>query len=483
MAKPVKVEIISKQYIKPSSPTPPEKSSLKISVMDELNYVMSTPLVLFYPAADIGPEDDVVSYLSGKSRLLKAALADTLTLYYPYAGVLTAAGTSIDCNDAGIEYVEAAVDGTLSDAVFRRPDPDLLENFLFVQDLAGGGRYVGARVQTTAFACGGMAVAISLTHKIGDGASLQTFLQTWAAAVAAREKSTPIPAELFPEFASDSIILSSSDVGVPLPTPPEARREQVRTTTRRFVFRPEVMEPLRRRCSSLAVERPTRVEAVSAVIWRSLMKINAAKRSAAGLQNQKKESVLVQATNWRTKFNPPLSAHLVGNLSGKLICRAERGADEDLKSLVGYIRGEMRAEHERHFAETSRKKIGVDDVVEGIIDFAVEFKEMHARDDVDLYSFSSLLTFKFHDVDFGWGKPAWVVFTNLILERFVLFLEGGGEGKGGGGVEAMVSIGEDDAAALEEDEELLEFASFNPPVGGGGGGKREGRGAKILSSL
>ncbi|CAN1271118.1 Stemmadenine O-acetyltransferase [Linum perenne] len=432
--KSVKIEIISKQFIKPALSTPQEKSTFKLSIVDELNYVMSTPLVLFYP--------DVVSYLAGKSRLLKSSLADTLTLYYPYAGVLKS-DNLIHCNDSGIEYVEARVAGTLDDVVFRRPDLEFLENFLRIDDL-NSARYVGAKVQTTAFACGGLAVAISLTHKIGDGASLLTFLQAWAAATVARTSSAPIPSEVHPVFAVDSVVVSSSDVEVAVPKPPPASREQVRTVLRRFVFGSGQIERIRAMCVSEAVKRPTRVESVTAVVWRALMKVNKVKRSAAA-----QESIMVHATNWRPKYNPPLSRNLVGNLSGKAICTAPNGSEEDLKALVAHSNKPLSKGREQD----------QNDVVETIVNFANEFKALHARHDVDLYSFSSLLTFEFHDVDFGWGKPGWVTFTNLILKQFVLFLDDVETQ----GFNVMVSVSEDVAGLL--DRELVGFAESNPPVG------------------
>ncbi|CAN1766019.1 Acyltransferase Pun1 [Linum perenne] len=452
--KSVKIEIISKQFIKPALSTPQEKSTFKLSIVDELNYVMSTPLVLFYPATDIGPQNDVVSYLAGKSHLLKSSLADTLTLYYPYAGVLKS-DNLIHCNDSGIEYVEARVAGTLADVVFRRPDLEFLENFLLIDDL-NSARYVGAKVQTTAFACGGLAVAISLTHKIGDGASLLTFLQAWAAATVARTSSGTIPAEVHPVFAVDSVVVSSSDVDVAVPKPPPASREQVRTVLRRFVFGSGQIERIRAMCVSEAVKRPTRVESVTAVVWRALMKVNKVKRSAAGDQNQKQESIMVHATNWRPKYNPPLSRNLVGNLSGKAICTAPNGSEEDLKALVAHERA---AFIESNKPLSKGREQDQNDVVETIVNFANEFKALHARHDVDLYSFSSLLTFEFHDVDFGWGKPGWVTFTNLILKQFVLFLDDVETQ----GFNVMVSVSEDVAGLL--DRELVGFAESNPPVG------------------
>ncbi|CAN1766018.1 Acyltransferase Pun1 [Linum perenne] len=424
--KSVKIEIISKQFIKPALSTPQEKSTFKLSIVDELNYVMSTPLVLFYPAT------------AGKSHLLKSSLADTLTLYYPYAGVLKS-DNLIHCNDSGIEYVEARVAGTLADVVFRRPDLEFLENFLLIDDL-NSARYVGAKVQTTAFACGGLAVAISLTHKIGDGASLLTFLQAWAAATVARTSSGTIPAEVHPVFAVDSVVVSSSDVDVAVPKPPP----------RRFVFGSGQIERIRAMCVSEAVKRPTRVESVTAVVWRALMKVNKVKRSAA------EESIMVHATNWRPKYNPPLSRNLVGNLSGKAICTAPNGSEEDLKALVAHERA---AFIESNKPLSKGREQDQNDVVETIVNFANEFKALHARHDVDLYSFSSLLTFEFHDVDFGWGKPGWVTFTNLILKQFVLFLDDVETQ----GFNVMVSVSEDVAGLL--DRELVGFAESNPPVG------------------
>ncbi|CAL1358579.1 unnamed protein product [Linum trigynum] len=451
MAKAVKIEVTSRQMIKPSSPTPPEKSSLKLSIMDELNYVTATPLTLFYPAPDAGQQDVTVP----RPERLKSSLADALTLYYPYAGELRASNV-IECNDAGIEFVECNVAGTLSDVVFRCPDLDLLDSFLSIDDLNSADRYVGGQIKTLAFSCGGLAVAISMTHKVGDGISMFAFIRAWVAAAVAKENSTTISSEHHPTFASNSIVPSSSDLAVPLPRLPPAQKEQIKATTRRFVIEAEAIKRIQARCVSDAVERPTRSEALTAIVWRSLMKINRAKRIAAGRQGHKEKSILIQATNWRQQLDPPLPRTLVGNLSGKFVCRIEEGSSKDLKALAAYLRAGQ--------AESGKPMMKGNNLAEeeaqGIIEFVREVQEVTTRGDVDIYSFSSLLSsFRLYDIDFGWGKPAWVVFTNLIIKNYVIFIEDIDRS-----VEILISTGEDDGRMLENDEELLEFASVNPPV-------------------
>ncbi|KAK7350253.1 hypothetical protein VNO77_08612 [Canavalia gladiata] len=72
----VKAEIVSKDTIKPSSPTPHHLRDFKISLLDQLAppsfYV---PVLLFYSA---------ITDFKTVSNKLKASLSDVLTIYYHF---------------------------------------------------------------------------------------------------------------------------------------------------------------------------------------------------------------------------------------------------------------------------------------------------------------------------------------------------------------------------------------------------------------
>ena len=124
MAIDTKVEIIHKETIKPSFPTPDDRKILKLSLFDQFTPITYTPLVLFYPVNN----GDSLASIAEKSQKLKKSLSETLTHFYPLAGRLKE-NTSIDCNDQGAEFIEARINCLLSE-MLKNPDSQILNQFL-----------------------------------------------------------------------------------------------------------------------------------------------------------------------------------------------------------------------------------------------------------------------------------------------------------------------------------------------------------------
>ena len=81
-------------------------------------------------------------------------------------------------------------------------------------------------------------------------------------------------------------------------------------------------------------------------------------------------------------------------------------------------------------------------------------KEQHTQinmGEMSFFVFTSLCSFPIYEVDFGWGKPAFVGVTPLTFRNIVAFLDT----KYGGGIEAWVNLEENDMAKFEADEEIL----------------------------
>ena len=75
----MKPEIISRETIKPSSPTPHSQIWYKLSVFDQMSYGMYIPIILFYTS---NGDDNLVDF-SHRLSGLKKSLSETLTRYYP----------------------------------------------------------------------------------------------------------------------------------------------------------------------------------------------------------------------------------------------------------------------------------------------------------------------------------------------------------------------------------------------------------------
>ncbi|KAM7278943.1 hypothetical protein ACFE04_006077 [Oxalis oulophora] len=91
----MKIEIVRRETIKPSSPTPDHLRKFKLSFLDQLIPNEYVSLLLYYPPKDFDPKD-------GGNMLdrLKSSLSKTLTRFYPFAGRLND-DVSVDCNDEG----------------------------------------------------------------------------------------------------------------------------------------------------------------------------------------------------------------------------------------------------------------------------------------------------------------------------------------------------------------------------------------------
>ncbi|PPD91882.1 hypothetical protein GOBAR_DD11192 [Gossypium barbadense] len=75
------VEIVSKEFIKPTSPTPPHLRTHRFSFLDQFLPSIYVPMVLFY--MDQERSIPVAASNSRRSQLLKESLSETLTLFYP----------------------------------------------------------------------------------------------------------------------------------------------------------------------------------------------------------------------------------------------------------------------------------------------------------------------------------------------------------------------------------------------------------------
>ncbi|XP_021595160.1 vinorine synthase [Manihot esculenta] len=423
MAKVVKIDIITREIIKPSSPTLQHLRFMKLSLLDQLNFTMSTPILFFYP--------NKIQNIKQKSQLLKSSLSKTLTLFYPLAGKLKD-HSFIHCNDHGVEFVDALVDCPMTD-IFQNPDNFLLEKFISVDFNHTESSFRGAVIQANFFTCGGLAIGVSLSHKIADAASLATFLMAWTAASLAKET----PHTVVPHFISDTIFPSPAD-SLTLPPPPPLLLT-IETTTRRYVFDASNVSMLKAKAASATVQTPTRVEAITAFLWKCLMNLSGKK-----LSRFIKQSVLIQSVNLRPRFDPPMPENYIGNMSGKFLVET-KDRNIELQGLVVLLRKGL----EQVSNDGSRR----------ILEFAKKFGELHGRDDVDMYSFTSLCGFPLYEVDFGWGKPMWATVTNLVLKNYVVLMDT----RDGKGIEVCLSLSKEDVELLERNnQELLTFASVNP---------------------
>ncbi|PSS19367.1 BAHD acyltransferase [Actinidia chinensis var. chinensis] len=427
----MKVEIIARETIKPSSPTPHHNRSFKLSFIDQVALPIHTRLVLFYSHGEGGYEE-----VTKRSQLLKESLSQTLTRFYPFAGRIKD-HMWVDCNDDGAEYLEARVNSPLSD-VLGQPKMETMKEFIPIPTGVKGPLFL---VQATFFQCGGMGLGMSISHKIADAATFTALITGWANA------ALGFPDAVTPDFCAATLFPPREEA---FPVDSDAFDHKRRVgISRRYVFDGSKIAALQAKSTSEGVPQPTRVEAVSALLWQSAL---AASRS--NLTSTQMSSSLIWSVNLRPRLMPPLSKHSFGNLAIPIIPEADE-SETDLSSFICHLKRGI-AELKDNYGN----KLEVDERLSLILDQVMKITNLlHKVDTRNSYALVSWCKFPLYEADFGWGKPTWVTVGDVFEVANVIVLA---DTRDGSGIEAWVTLTEEDMALFETNQELRMFGSLNP---------------------
>ena len=424
MATILSVEVISKEIIKPSSPTPEHLNHYKLSFNDQLSPPVYNPMVLFY-----APDGDIKFNFDDISKSLKKSLSEVLTRYYPLAGRLKE-NRFIDCNDEGIPFVEARVNCKVSD-VINNPVPGELNKLVPFQldaltDLTFG-------VQFNVFECGAIAVGACISHKIADALSFLMLIKTWAATACGDsdiESPQFVAATLFPPKDISGFV---SGVGIV--------KENI--ITKRYVFDASMIETLKAKYADKESQKqPSRVEALSTFIWARFV---AATKDESGTE---KLYTVHHAVNLRPRTEPPQPQSSFGNLFSVAITVPNLKPGDDGRGLMSQVREQI----------SKIDKDYVKKLQDGTqhLSFMRDRVARFIKGEMVSFSFTSLCRFPLYENDFGWGKPIWVGSPALTFKNLVFFMDT----PSGDGIEAYVSLKKDDMGKFESDEEFLTFVSL-----------------------
>ncbi|KAK8655519.1 hypothetical protein V6N13_108094 [Hibiscus sabdariffa] len=434
-----RVETFRTESIKPSSPTPLHLRSFELSILDQMTPAFYIPLIFWYTGNAAADENSLEA--EEISHRLKKSLSETLTRFYPFAGRIN--GCLVDCNDDGVDYIEARVNCVLRD-ILNPPDGEFLREFLPIQwesNEAGTGRLL--LVKVTFFECGGMAIGVSISHKIADVYTLGKLVNTWAALT--RDSSE---GAVFPEFGcAASFLPQPKDFSFTIPA---MKFKHEKAVMRRFVFDAPKIPMLKARAGSATVPQPTRVEAVVALIWKTAMTSSPLPLPLP--------SMLRQVVNLRKRLNPPLHDNAVGYLVSYFTVESPENSEAELQGLVKRLRDGI-----GEFSENYVKKLEGSDAISTIFEAAKEVGNLSGRDDIKFYNSLSWCRFGVYEADFGWGKPIWVSLASASGEAPGIFVLLDARD---GGIEAWVSLNEEEMGTfqIQRNEELLTFASMDPCV-------------------
>ncbi|KAK1289453.1 Vinorine synthase [Acorus calamus] len=199
----MEVEILSRETIRPTTPTPPHLRWHRLSALDQLAPQMTVHVVLFYPIND-GDQ----SPPAHREAVLKTSLSRLLTSFYPLAGRLRREGpppnstASVECTDEGVPFTVARADIELESVL--QDDKRYIKHYDQLVPRDRSQTDFGdplLHLQLTHFSCASSALGICLSHQVADGSSWALLLKAWSASA----RFGVIGPQLTPRFTASSI--------------------------------------------------------------------------------------------------------------------------------------------------------------------------------------------------------------------------------------------------------------------------------------
>ncbi|KAK9117450.1 hypothetical protein Sjap_016397 [Stephania japonica] len=385
------------------------------------------------------------------SQQLQSSLSETLTHFYPLAGRIK--DHLVDCNDEGINYFEASASIHLSDFLLRPKVELILNQFLPLDayNTTSSEQIPLAAVQVSYFKCGGMAIGVCVAHMIADGSTVAMFLNSWAAAF--RNKSSSGEEAIIVPWLSSASLFPPKDLPV---ISLSGLKMNEKVVTRRFLFDAPKMAALRTQLitkNGITENKPTRVEAVTALIWKYAKNIKRVKSRSKGV------SLATHAVNLRKRTTP--TTKIPENSFGNLWCSTaaeaitEESEEAELNSLASQIKMAIRkidCVYVKRLQSEADSLTGLNCL--RAVGKNMKINKATDKDEMEVYRFSSWCRLPFYEPDFvGWGRPVWVSTSSVPLKNIVILMST----RDGAGIEAWVTLEEEDMNELLAYKELLMF--------------------------
>ncbi|KAM3362762.1 acyltransferase Pun1-like [Capsicum galapagoense] len=427
------VSIPEKTIVKPSSPSPNSLKYHKLSFIDQSLSHLYIPLVFFY-----NKHEQHVHELDQITNTLQTSLATTLASYYPYAGTMKDSSATVECNDKGVDFYNVHIPRPMSEILNHPYDHHNTESCnVFPKGLPWKNSFDGSLLvaQLSHFDCGGIAVSACLSHKIGDGSSVASFLHDWARVT--RDPNI-IPR---PKFIGDSIFPSRN---IPM-FDPVFQSNTEKCAHRKFLFSGSKLRALR---AIVAVEsgikNPTRSEVVSAIMFKFATKAASRINNSVSLR----PSMMLNDVDIRPLVVPVLPQNSIGNLLNGFLLIITRTDEMKIPTLAHNLRKGLESVYKKDPVQQN-------DLVMEIQECIKTGRPLFDFEEFDMYFCSNMCKFSGYSIDFGWGKPERVS-SPFGPWKNSFFLSAD---KSLHGVEALVTLDEQHMLTLESDEEFLEFAT------------------------
>lgn len=441
----MKINVVCKHVIKPSSPTPSHLREYKLSFIDEIIPHSYFHVIMYYSIPQKNISQNIKHHQEEISQVLRNSLSETLTDFYPLAGRIKGQ-TSIDCNDEGVRYLEALVvdDYRLSDLI-ERPDASVLDELIPCKSSGNVSPDTEELlvVQVSFFRCGGIGLGICQSHRIGDGFSLCTFIKAWAdrnlGKYCCGGTGMRIQRRISPVFDSAKIFPPRNTPDFrPNPKAPTLQPSSEKIGTKRFVFDSRTLDLLKQKVMNHSPNtNPSRVNIVSALIWKSWM-------VAIGMNRESGTSIAFQVVNLRGRMIPSLTEYSFGNIFQMAKAVTTDGGEENWMDLVEKLKEGVR-EIDCEYAEKLLGENGSEICKKNFN----ELSGAQCREGVQALRYSSWCGFELYGIDFGWGNAVWVSSASFMSKNQVFLLDSAGGS--GNGIEAWMNMSDNEMAKFEQD--------------------------------
>lgn len=421
--------ILSKQSIKPLEPPTCNNSlpSIPLSLLNQLAPPIYTHILFFYSS----------TYSPDKAEKLKSSLSQTLKYFYPFAGRIRETGNGklhVECNDEEVEFVETRVSGATLESICRGPAVELFNELLPIKksifDSHENNPLLG--LQINALDRGGFILGVSICHLIADGASLSVFLTWWSRAACGFSDNLP-PAPLPPWFDCASVFPPKEMTqSTPHKRSSEDSGPNQDVATRCFNINSKAMEMLKQ----VDGGQPTRVEAVSALVWRCIKRTQ--------VENMLSMSHVV---NFRKRMTPLLSQESIGNMFLNVEITEPITDTESIGGAIEQnIRRAVRGVDEQ-FVRLKAQQMW--DEEEGI---GRGQREEEPERSVE-WIFSSWCRMGWYQCDFGFEEPIWVACGITAMRNVCILMDA----KDGHGMDVWLWMATEEMERIVSDHEFQKF--------------------------
>ncbi|KAI3847986.1 hypothetical protein MKX03_001098 [Papaver bracteatum] len=457
----MKVDVISREIIKPSHPTPPYLKTHKLSFLDQFALRVYIPLLLYYTGGD----KENITDTNTRCNVIKKSLAKTLTKFYLLAGKIVNDEIErfVDCNDDGVDFCETKVSNCheLTQVI---KEPDFLEQVkLFLPfDPSDHEKTFSCAsvlsVQVNVFEdCGGMVIGLCVNHKVADASSIAAFVNDWATIARGMVTNDPDLQINGPSSEVQSLFPQKENgTGFKIPSFP---KDETVPVTKKFAFEASKLAELKERCKFTGETedvrggyKPSRVEALSTFLWKCFIDIDQAKTKAVA---PARVYLATNAVNIRSRMVPQLPTSSFGNMVAitDAIFTINNGENTGINDpyypkLVQKFRDAVKRVDGEYIAALQSTDL--------LLNKMTKLFEHVLNGQTLSVSFTSWCRFPFYETDFGWGKPIWVSRCPISMKNIVVLLDSDSSGDG---IEAYVTLAKEDMVEFEHHEELLALIS------------------------